>query len=135
MKKTLMVAVMGTMLMATAAFAEVRFGIGVNIGAPVYAAPAPVIVNRPYVAVRPPMPRPGSVWIDGFYGPRGWVAGYWAAPPFAGAYWVAPRFEGRRFFEGYWGGNRFSNRERFEHERFEHERFENRERFEHGFRR
>jgi hypothetical protein len=96
MKKTMLAGVLGTMLMAAgSAFAGVAFGVGVNAGVPV--APAAVVVARP------PMPGPGYVWIDGFYGPTGWVAGYWALPPAPGAFWVAPRFVGGRFVAGYWG--------------------------------
>jgi hypothetical protein len=117
MKKTLLVTLAGAMLMASSAFAGIRFGVGVNVGVPVvgpaYVAPAPVVVARPFVAVRPPMPGPGYVWVDGFNGPTGWVAGYWAVPPYPGAFWVGPRFVGGRFAAGYWGGARAGFHEGF----------------------
>ena len=97
MKKTLFATLLGMTLAAASAPAAVRFGIGVNIGEPVFAAP---------VAVRPPMPNAGCIWVDGYNGPNGFVAGYWATPPFSGAYWVAPSFAGGRFVAGYWGGAR-----------------------------
>ena len=117
MKKKLL----ALMLVAgSSAFAEVRFGVGVNIGGPRYYAPAPVVVARPVA------PGPGYVWIDGFNGPAGFVAGYWALPPNPGAFWVAPRFVGGRFAAGYWGGRAFG-RPAFP--------VRHGERFEHGFRR
>lgn len=51
------------------------------------------------VAVQPPMPGPGYIWIDG-------NPGYWALPPYVGAFWIGPRFVGGRWFPGYWGGPR-----------------------------
>lgn len=104
MKKTMLTAMLGTALMASSAFAGVRFGVGVNVGVPI--GPAVVVA-------RPPMPGPGYVWIDGFNGPTGFVAGYWALPPAAGAFWVAPTFVGGRFVAGYWGGPHFVNHAAF----------------------
>ena len=103
MKRKLLATVLGmTMMAGSTAFAGVRFGVGVNIGAPGFYAPGPVVVARP------PAPGPGYVWIDGFNGPTGFVAGYWALPPAPGAFWVAPSFVGGRFVAGYWGGRAFA---------------------------
>jgi hypothetical protein len=102
-------------------FAQPRFSVGVNFGAPAYYGPAPVAV-----AYRPACPGPGYVWIDGYRDGYGrWTAGYWAAP---------------RSYGGYWGGarpyyrNDYRFRESREHEWREHERREH-ERREHDFRR
>src|SRR5689334_10417298 len=97
-------------LAGASAFAETRFSIGVNIGGgyPGYypggyyvAAPPP-----PPVYYAPPAPRPGFVWVSGYYYPVGaryvWRQGYWTRPPYAGAVWVGPRYEGRRYYNGYW---------------------------------
>ena len=130
-------------------FAQTRFAIGVQFGAPGYYA-APVGPTPVAVAVyRPPCPGPGYVWIDGYRdGYRRWTDGYWALPPYAGAYWVVPRFYDGHFYAGYWGGARgydrvdYRFRESREHEwrehewrEHEHERgFEHRGGFERGFR-
>ena len=59
------------------------------------------------VAVRPPMPGPGYIWVDGYYDAYGqFIAGYWAVPPYSGAYWIGPGFFGGRWTAGYWGGSR-----------------------------
>jgi hypothetical protein len=55
-------------------------------------------------------PRPGYVWVEGFWDLRGsrweWAQGHWMRPPRARAAWVAPewRHEGSRwrFHKGYW---------------------------------
>ena len=112
-------------------FAQTRFSVGVNFGAPGY-APAPVAV----AGYRPVVPGPEYVWIDGYHDGWGrWVAGYWALPPYAGAYWVAPRFSGGRFAAGYWDGprryDRNDNRFRESRERG----YDHRGDFERGFRR
>lgn len=66
-----------------------------------YAAPPALIVQNRYGA-----PRPGMVWIDGYWGagPRNhiWVPGRRVVPP-RGRAWVAPRWEqrnGRYQFRG-----------------------------------
>jgi hypothetical protein len=88
-------------------FAQTRFSVGVQFGAPHYYQPAPVAA-----AYRPPCPGPGYVWVDGYYDGYGnWSNGYWAMPPYAGAYWVAPRYNGGHFFAGYWGGARGYDRD------------------------
>lgn len=76
-----------------------------------YTAPPPP--PMPAYAVgyrRPPMPGPGWIWVDGYWGwGRGrylWVNGYWARPPYGGAVWVAPRYNSGRFFVGFWSGGR-----------------------------
>ena len=76
----------------------VRVGVGVELG------PMP---PAPHVrVVRPPMPGPGYVWINGFYEPVGgqyrWREGYWATRPYPHASWVAPRYSGHRYYGGYW---------------------------------
>jgi len=59
------------------------------------------------VAMQPPMPGPGYIWIDGYYDASGvFVPGFWDLPPYAGAFWVGPRFFGGRWNAGYWGGPR-----------------------------
>ena len=61
----------------------VRIGIGIGVG-----APAPVAI------VRPAMPAPGYVWVNGFYQPNGvWVAGYWAPPAPVAVIREAPRVD------------------------------------------
>ncbi len=63
-----------------------------------------------YAYSRPPMPGPGYLWVDGYWGFYGgryaWTRGYWRQPPYAGGYWVAPRYSGGRFFAGFWAGPR-----------------------------
>ena len=96
MKKSL-IALM--LLAGSTAFAQVRFGVNVGVGAPGYYPP-------PGAYAAPPVCGPGSVWIDGYTDAYGyWVDGYCAVPPYAGAYWIAPRFYGGRFIAGYWGGH------------------------------
>ena len=57
--------------------------------------------------VRPPMPGPGYIWIDGYENEFGqFMPGYWALPPYAGSFWVAPRLFSGRWVAGYWGGSR-----------------------------
>ena len=78
-------------------------GVGVGVPAPVvaYGPPPP-----PRVVYAPAVPRPGYVWIGGYWYPRGaawaWRGGYWARPPYAHAYWVGPRWYGHRYYSGYW---------------------------------
>ena len=84
-----------------------QVSIGVRIGPP----PPPRAV-----AVLPPSPGPGFIWVDGYWYPNGrhykWHAGYWTRPPYEGAHWIAPHHDGERFFNGYWEG---------EHGRREHD--------------
>jgi hypothetical protein len=106
--KTKLLAIM--LLAGSAAIAGPRFFFGINLGAPVYYAPAPVVAYAPppppvtYYA--PPAPGPGYSWIAGYWYPAGprwaWHAGYWARRPFIGAYWVSPRWYGGRYYRGYW---------------------------------
>ena len=79
----------GLLLAGSCLFAapHVSFGIGVNVGAPVAVAPAPVYVAPPTPAPAyltpayvPPAPGPGFVWVPGYYVGRVWHAGYWTAP-------------------------------------------------------
>ena len=71
-----------TLLLAgSSLFAGPRIGIGIGIGVPV--APAPVIVAPPVVAVIPPCPGPGYVWLGGAWVFRG-----------------GPAYVGPRYFHG-----------------------------------
>jgi hypothetical protein len=122
---------MGLLLVAGGSlFAQTRFAVGVQFGAPGYYQAAPAAPVRVGVTdYRPPCPGPGYVWVDGYYDGYGnWYNGYWALPPYAGAYWVAPRLSGGHFFAGYWGGGAraigrddYRFRESREHEWREHE--------------
>src|SRR5690242_15849031 len=93
MKKTLLAALL---FGGTALFGQI--GIGISIGAP----------PPPRVIVRPAVPGPDFVWVDGYWYPVGshykWHAGYWTRTPYPGAVWVAPRYEGHQYFNGYWEG-------------------------------
>jgi hypothetical protein len=84
------------------AIAIPAFGqISVSIGTP----PPPVRYE-----VRPAMPSPGYVWVDGYWGANGgryvWVPGVWRRPPYAGAYWSHPHYDhyndGWHMHEGHW---------------------------------
>jgi hypothetical protein len=98
----------------------------------IYQQPAPVIVQQPApVVVAPPptqvivvrqapppaivevipTPRPGMIWIKGYYAPRGgrweWVRGHYERPPRPGAVWVEPHHRVRgsdhvEFSMGFW---------------------------------
>ena len=60
--------------------------------------------------VRPVVPYPEAVWIDGHwehrYGGWAWSQGYWARVPFPGAIWVPGHWrespEGWRWVPGHW---------------------------------
>ena len=97
MKKTLL----GFMLLAGLSICSAQIGIGIRIGPP----PPPRVV-----AVRPPLPGPGYVWVDGYWYPveghYRWHDGYWTRPAYPSARWVGPHHDGERFFEGYWEGER-----------------------------
>jgi hypothetical protein len=88
------------LLAGTSVFAApaVGIGVGIELGAP----PPPPHVR----VVRPVMPGPGYVWVNGFYEPVGgqyrWREGYWASRPYPHAVWVAPRYSGHRYYGGYW---------------------------------
>jgi hypothetical protein len=74
---------------------------------PVPMTAAAVLGPPPPVRILPvPAPRPGRVWVPGYYFPRGrswaWRGGYWARPPFRNALWVAPRYFHGRYYGGYW---------------------------------
>jgi WXXGXW repeat (2 copies) len=84
------------------AIAIPAFGqISVSIGTP----PPPIRYE-----VRPAMPSPGYVWVDGYWGVNGgryvWVPGVWRRPPYAGAYWSHPHYDhyndGWHMHEGHW---------------------------------
>lgn len=144
MKKKLM----AVMLVAGGSlFAQTRFSVGVQFGAPRYYQPAPVAPAPVATAYRPPCPGPGYTWVDGYYDGYGnLVNGYWAMPPYSGAYWVAPRTYGGRFYAGYWGGahpyvrddyhfREFREHEWREHEWREHRDHDRRDDFRRDFRR
>lgn len=60
--------------------------------------------------VRPAMPAPGYVWIDGYWnwvrGRYVWVPGVWQRPPYPGAYWSHGHWDrypdGWYYHEGHW---------------------------------
>jgi hypothetical protein len=64
----------------------------------------------PLVEVRAVVPRPGYVWVDGYYRWNGrgyvWMPGRWTAPPRARAVWVPGRWvqnrHGWHYIEGRW---------------------------------
>lgn len=101
MKKSLLVLML---LASSSLFAGVHFSVGIGVGPAYgyYAAPPP---PAPIYYV-PARPRPGYVWVSGYYYPVGaryvWRAGYWTRPPYAGAVWVAPRYTGHRYYGGHW---------------------------------
>ncbi len=90
------------MLAAGSLCAATRFSVGVGVGVPLYAPPAPVVAYA-----QPAAPGPGYTWVAGYWYPAAgryaWRSGYWAARPYTGAYWVAPRYYGGRYYAGYWG--------------------------------
>ena len=96
--------------LATPASAQIHIGVGINVG-----PPPP---QREEVVVRPP--RPGVVWIAGYYKwhPRRhrytWVPGRWERPPHPHSVWVAGRWEKRNgelvFYEGRWESERTRKR-------------------------
>jgi len=93
------------LLLAGSSMFAGNFYFGVRVGPPAgyYVATPP---PPPVVAYAAPAPRPGYVWVGGYWYPyRGrysWHAGYWARRPYAGAYWVAPRYYGHHYYGGYW---------------------------------
>jgi hypothetical protein len=98
-------------LLTGASMFAAHFSFGVNLGYPVYYAPAPVAVYAPpppppVAYYRPPCPGPGYSWVSGYWypsGPRwGWRAGYWSRPRYARSYWVAPRYHRGYYYSGYW---------------------------------
>ena len=87
---------------AAVAVASPAFGqIGIYIGAP----PPPIQYEAP-----PPMPGPGYVWQDGYWGNDGgrylWRPGRWNQPPYPNAYWNHPHYDhyqqGWQMHEGHW---------------------------------
>jgi len=91
-----------------------QISVGVTIGAP----PPPRVVR-----VRPLVPGPGYVWVEGYWYPVGrryrWHDGYWTRPPYPNSVWVAPRHDGERFYDGYWEGDRgrFAHDHRWDRDR------------------
>lgn len=78
-----------------------QISVGIEIGTP----PPPRILS-----VRPVAPGPGFIWVEGYWYPVGhhwkWHNGYWTRPPYPSAVWVVPHHDGRRYYEGYWEGDR-----------------------------
>ena len=101
-----------TLLTAGSVFGQVS--IGIRIGPP----PPPRVVR-----VRPRVPGPNYIWIDGYWYASGnrwrWHNGYWTRPPYPGARWIMPRHDGQRFFEGHWEGDRgrFDHNHRWDRDR------------------
>ena len=100
MKRLLMAALLGVMLLAGASASHAQLSVGIRIGPP----PAPRVVR-----VRPRAPGPDYIWVDGYWYADGsryrWHDGYWTRPPYDGARWVGPRYEGSQFYAGYWDGD------------------------------
>ena len=67
-------------------------------------SPGIEIVVDPFSPSYAPAPRPGYVWVAGFYDPYGfWVPGYWApVQPRVGYVWVPGYWVGRSYHDGYW---------------------------------
>jgi hypothetical protein len=101
MKNFLKAILLLAMLFVTVRASNAQVSVGIVIGAP----PPPRVV-----AVIPPRPDPGFMWVDGYWYPVGrhyrWHEGYWTRPPYEGARWIAPRHEGGRYYGGYWEGGR-----------------------------
>jgi len=91
---------LAVLLAAAGTVLAADISIGIRIGPP----PPPRAI-----AVRPVVPGPGFVWVEGYWYPVGnryrWHEGYWSRPPYAGAHWVPPHHDGARFFAGYWDGD------------------------------
>lgn len=87
------------------AFAKTHVFVGIGVG-PAYGPRPYVAAPPPRVAYVAPAPRPGYVWISGYYYPVGarrvWRPGYWVRPPHPHAVWVAPRYYHGRYFAGFW---------------------------------
>jgi hypothetical protein len=114
-------AVLGLLLFASPAHAQVSFGF--SIGTP---PPAP----RAYRVA--PRPGPDYEWVEGYWYPNGkrwaWHDGYWSRPPYAGSAWVQPYWQGGRYFEGYWSTPRGDIRHDHKWDRDHNRRDYNRER-------
>src|SRR5712692_6749092 len=81
------------------------FGVDVSVGIRIGPPPPPRVVR-----VRPAIPGPGFVWVEGYWYPTGnhyrWHEGYWTRPPYDGSVWIVPRHDGGLFYNGYWEGPR-----------------------------
>jgi WXXGXW repeat (2 copies) len=77
-----------SLILGSALTAPAFAAVGVYIGV----APPPLRYE-----VRPALPGPGYVWVDGYWNWAGgryvWVPGVWRRPPFAGAYWSHPHYD------------------------------------------
>jgi hypothetical protein len=68
-------------------FAQTRFSVGVNVGAPFQA--------RFGAVARPAYPGPGYVWVDAYRDAYGnWCNGYWAAPQYGGGAYFTGGYRG-----------------------------------------
>lgn len=89
-----------TAAMAVPAMSQVSFGIQIG------RTPPPPLRYE----VRPAMPGPGYVWVDGYWrwdrGRYVWAPGVWQRPPYAGAYYTHGHWDhypdGWHYHEGHW---------------------------------
>jgi len=94
-------ALAAAMVFGVSAPAQAQVGVGVYIGR----TPPPLRYEQ-----RGPMPGPGYMWTDGYWGNQGgryvWVGGRWQQPPYEGAYWNHPHYDhyqqGWQYHEGRW---------------------------------
>jgi hypothetical protein len=88
-------------LLATGTVINAQVSIGIVIAPP---PPARAVV------VVPERPAPEFAWVEGYWYPVGnhykWHEGYWTRPPYQGAHWVVPHHDGKRYYAGYWEGDR-----------------------------
>lgn len=101
--------------MAIPASAQVRLGVVIG-----RREPPPLRYE-----VRPRMPGPGYVWVDGYWNwDRGryvWVPGVWQRPPYAGAYWSHGHWDhyndGWHYHEGHWDREDHGDHHDWDHDR------------------
>ena len=107
MKHLIRTTLFAALLLTSGSAFATQISIGIQIGPP----PRPRVVR-----VQPRRPNANAVFIQGYWYPQGrryaWHEGYWTQPPYQGARWIGSRYEGRRYYEGYWDGNRG----RFDHD-------------------
>lgn len=121
MRKFIGITLLAAMMLAGAPAWSAQVSVGIRIGPP----PRPRVIR-----VRPVSPGPEFRWVDGYWYPVSghyrWHQGYWTRPPYSGARWVGPRYDRRRFYGGYWDGDRG----RFEHNhRWDRDRDRDRDRY------
>lgn len=99
-----LIACLAVFLFTSAAEARPRRGHSHNGVRITVGAPALRVVINPWAAYYRPDPRPGWVWVDGYYDRDGdWVPGYWRpADARPGWDWVPGHWEGDHYIEGYW---------------------------------